>query len=124
MANYLVRADGAVLRVVTSGFSKDTIMPAPEGAKYIASCAMQSASYLLRDDGAVDRTTGYAKVNQTMLPPIGLRYLQVSAGRSATYLVRSDGRVDRTTGYGKVNSTLEVPSQTTIVRHSDGCTIC
>jgi hypothetical protein len=120
-SNYLIRSDGSVLRLA---FGKKQSMPAPDGAQYIAACAMQTASYLLRDDGAVDRTKGHAQICHTMMPPVGLRYVSVSAGRHATYLLRSDGRIDRTTGHGKVDSTLEVPSQTTIAKEHDDCVIC
>jgi hypothetical protein len=80
-ANFIVRADGAALRLAVG--EKEQYMPAPGkksrwrrgngSVRYVAASAMQTASYLLRDDGAVDRTKGHGKISHTMMPPVGLR---------------------------------------------------
>ena len=48
-------------------------------------------TYLLRDDGSIDYTTGKAAVKGTIDPPEGTTYVDCSAGPCASYAVRSDG---------------------------------
>lgn len=43
-------------------------MNPPPGQQYVAVSAGQMASYLLRSDGKVDRTTGGGKVSATIEP--------------------------------------------------------
>jgi hypothetical protein len=104
--NYLIRSDGMVIRTTGSGRLEQRVEP-PAGLRYLAASASAAASYYVRSDGAVDRTTrGNGKVTATMNPPPGTRYIAVSAHMNATYLLRSDGIVDRTTGYGKVQKSM------------------
>jgi len=105
---YFIRADGKVDRVnnVQTTYDIHSTMEPPPGTQYMAVSCQDSSSYLLRSDGAIDRTTGGGKVNNTMNPPPGGRYVAVSAGQWASYFVRSDGAIDRTTGWGKVSSTI------------------
>ena len=82
-------------------------MTPPEGVKYTAVSCQDTSSYLLRSDGAVDRTTGGGKISNTMNPPPGGAYVAISAGQHASYFVRSDGKIDRTTGGGKISVTID-----------------
>lgn len=55
-------------------------MTAPPGEKYkFCSAGGEGASYLVRTDGKVDRTSG-GKVSKTMDPPPSCKYVAVSAG--------------------------------------------
>lgn len=103
---YFIRADGKVDRAHVIRTVIDTTMEPPDGLQYTAISCQDTSSYLLRSDGAVDRTTGGGKISNTMNPPPGGAYVAVSAGQWASYFLRSDGRVDRTTGWGKVSQTI------------------
>jgi hypothetical protein len=103
---YFIRADGKVDRAYCHRTVIDLTMDPPEGIQYKAISSQDSSSYLLRSDGAVDRTTGGGKISNTMNPPPGGAYVAVSAGQWASYFLRSDGKVDRTTGWGKVSATI------------------
>jgi hypothetical protein len=103
---YFIRTDGKVDRVHVMRSVVHTTMEPPAGLRYTAVSCQDTSSYLLRSDGAVDRTTGGGKVSNTMNPPPGGAYTAVSAGQMASYFLRSDGKVDRTTGWGKVSSTI------------------
>lgn len=106
-AIYFVRADGKVDRISgPTGATTVITMEPPEGLTYLAVSSLDQASYLLRSDGAVDRTTGFGKVSNTMNPPPGHQYVHISAGQYASYFVRSDGKVDRTEGSGRVKKTI------------------
>ena len=72
-----------------------------EGVGYVAISANDSSCYLVRSDGAVDRTKSKGKVTQQFVPAAGANgatYIGVSAGMTVSYLVRSDGVVVRTRG--------------------------
>ena len=116
-ASYLVRDDGIVDR--TKGYGKiDSQMSPPAGTKYVRVSDMFAVTtqhspngahkdspgqmYLVREDGAVDRTRGYGTIELTMNPPPGLKYTSASSGLHASYLLQSNGVVARTTGGGKV----------------------
>lgn len=76
------------------------------------------ASYYVRSDGAVDRTTGFkGSVSATLNPPPGVRYVAVSAHQNSTYLLRSDGICDRSRGGAKVHSSL-IPSNDPLEKSS------
>ena len=105
MANYFVRADGALARTRGSGKISHKVSP-PAGLKYLAASAGSDCSYYVRSDGAVDRTTGSdGSVSSTMNPPPGTLYVMVAIGTSKSYLLRSDGVADRVTG-GKVQVSM------------------
>ena len=105
---YFIRADGKVDRVhnVQTTYKIHSTMEPPDGVQYVAVSCQDSSSYLLRSDGAIDRTCGGGKVSNTMNPPPGGRYVAISAGQWASYFVRSDGAIDRTAGWGRVSSTI------------------
>jgi len=104
---YFIKADGSVDRASILGSKVEMTMTPPAGIKYTAVSCQDTSSYLLRSDGAVDRTTGGGKISNTMNPPPGGAYVQISAGQWASYFVRSDGKIDRTTGGGKVAATID-----------------
>lgn len=66
--SYLIADDGKAYRIgPTAGGVPDTVMDAVEGCKYIlASSGDSGASYLLRDDGQVDRATNKSFIAQSM----------------------------------------------------------
>jgi len=103
---YFIKADGSVDRAPIYGSKIEKTMTPPAGVKYTAISCQDTSSYLLRSDGAIDRTTGGGKIGTTMNPPPGGSYIQISAGQWASYFVRSDGKIDRTTGGGKVGATI------------------
>lgn len=123
-ASYLVRSDGVIDR--TKGYGKvDSHVSPPSDStfKYVGVSDMFAvttqhsqyshkdsprAMYFIRDDGAVDRTTGGGVVTQTMNPPPGLKYLAASSGLYASYLLQSDGKVARTTGGGMVSKQIRM----------------
>merc|ERR1712232_516360 len=121
-ASYLVREDGVVDRTKGRG-RVDAQMRPPAGVKYLSVSDMFAVTtqhnqngahkdspgqmYLVRDDGAVDRTKGYGRVSNTMNPPPGMKYISASSGLYASYLVQSDGVVARTVGSGLVSSTTK-----------------
>ena len=77
----------------TGGKPKQQMLP-EKGTKYIMVSAGEHASYLLRDDGVVCRTTGGGKISQEMAAAEkGVKYIQVSSGEHASYLLRDDGKV-------------------------------
>jgi len=120
-AVYFVRLDGKVDRYtgITPAMSCTTMEP-PTGLMYIQVSSLDQASYLLRSDGAIDRTTGGGKVSSTMNPPPGQTYVQISAGQYASYFLRSDGKVDRSEGSGVIHQTID-PS--TDPDGSGGCAV-
>ena len=71
--------------------------------------AGEHASYFVRDDGKVDRSTGKAKVDSEIVPEgwPEVKYVSVSAGDNATFFVRDDGFVDRMTGSTKPEQTMK-----------------
>jgi hypothetical protein len=87
--------------------------------KYIQVSSGEHNSYFLRDDGAVDRTTGGGVVS-TFDAPENTKYTAVSIGTSASYLLRADGSVDRSPGSGQIKSTLAPPEGTTYVSVTGG----
>jgi len=93
--------------------------PASDGAKYTAVSAGTDASYFLRDDGAIDRTTGGDTINGTVRGPMSAPYIAISTqtvgvsngkgariGPTHQYFVRNDGKVDRWKN-GEITSTIE-----------------
>lgn len=74
--------------------------PPGSGVMYLDASAGIHASYLLRSDGKLDRTTGGGVVQKTMEALDGLSYVAVSCGEVATYALRSDGCVERMAGTG------------------------
>jgi len=104
---YFIKADGSVDRASIWASKVETTMVPPTGVKYTAVSCQDTASYLLRSDGAIDRTTGGGKVSNTMNPPPGGTYVYISAGQWASYFVRSDGKIDRTTGGGRISATID-----------------
>jgi hypothetical protein len=64
----------------------DSPLPLPPG---VFSGAF--TTYLLRNDGSIDYTTGGNTVNGTIDPPEGITYVDCSAGPYASYALRSDG---------------------------------
>jgi hypothetical protein len=103
----------------TKGYGKiEQQMAPPAGTKYVLVSDMFAVTtqhsqhchkdspaqmYLVRDDGAVDKTRGYGTIDCTLNPPPGLKYLSASSGLWASYLVQSDGVVARTTGSGRIS---------------------
>lgn len=75
-------------------YSADEKATAP--LKYIGVSANQEAVYLLRSDGAIDRSTGGGKVSRQLKAPEPHTFVAVSAGPHATYALRSDGAGYRT----------------------------
>ena len=78
--------------------------------KYIFVAQNSYASYFLRNDGKIDRSTGRGKIDQRMTcaePKVW--YVWVCVGVTVMYAIRSDGKVDRSTGSGKVSATIECP---------------
>lgn len=104
-ALYCVRDDGKLDRL--TGIKSCTTMEPPAGITWVAVSSADTASYLLRSDGAVDRTVCFGKIDVTMNPPPGQTYVQVYAGQHTSYLLRSDGKVDITKGSGKVDKTID-----------------
>ena len=98
-----------------------TINP-PPGTKFIAASSGDYASYLLRDDGVVSRTTGGGKSSNDIHPPGKARYVAVSAGDSQSYFLRDDGVVDRTKGKGVIQTSIEPPAGCTYTSVSAGNT--
>jgi len=92
----------------------------PEGVKYIAVTSGEYCSYLLRDDGSIDRTINKGRISTTIKPPKGVKYVQVSAGTHASYFLRDDGNVDRTKGNGKISHTMVAPEGTKYCQISAG----
>jgi len=103
---YFLRSDHKIDRASIMRSIVGVSMEPPEGAQYLEISCQDTSSYLLRSDGAVDRTTGGGKISNTMNPPPGQRYVSVAAGQMASYLLRSDGKVDRTKGWGTVSQTI------------------
>merc|ERR1719263_2530043 len=99
--HYLIRSDGAAVRVMIFGGEGHTLLP-PSGCKYVDASATEMCSYLLRSDGCVDRVQR-GNVQTTMNPPPGTSYVSVKAGRFSSYFLRSDGLVDRTMGGGTID---------------------
>lgn len=135
-ASYLVREDGIVDR--TKGYGKvEMQMNPPPGVKYLSVSDMFAVTtqhnqngphkdspgqmYLVRDDGAVDRTRGYGTISSTMNPPPGMKYISASSGLWASYLVQSDGVVARTTGSGLVSSKTKVDKDG--AQQDSGCVV-
>ena len=98
-----------------------TINP-PPGTKFITASSGDYASYLLRDDGVVSRTTGGGKSSNDIHPPEKARYVAVSAGDSQSYFLRDDGVVDRTKGKGVIQTSIEPPAGCTYTSVSAGNT--
>ncbi|KAL1515114.1 hypothetical protein AB1Y20_004177 [Prymnesium parvum] len=117
---YFIRADGKVDRVSIKSNTIGSTMDPPAGTKYVYISSYEGATYLLRSDGVVDRTTGGGKIANSMSPPPGVQYTLVAAGEYATYLVRSDGMIDRTKGSGKVSETI---SPEVVPDPSGGCSV-
>merc|ERR1712166_526049 len=110
-ANYLIREDGIAIRTAKDGTVSKEYFP-PAGTKYIHAAAGSGASYLILDNGVVERLgeswnmfcpSTKGKKTSELVPPEGAKwkYIKASCGRDATYLLRSDGAVDRTSG-GKI----------------------
>ena len=80
--------------------------------KYIYIAQNDSAVYLLRNDGIVDRSTGNGRVTQRMVcadPKV--HYVAVACATQATYLIRSDGQADRSSGSGTISATVSCPDE-------------
>ena len=60
---YFLRDDGKADRNGCMSSSINATMEPPPGIKYVAASCQDTSSYLLRSDGAVDRTTGGGKVS-------------------------------------------------------------
>lgn len=73
--SYLITADGVAERIY-SGECSHRLRPAAQGAKYIAASCGHSVSYLLRDDGTVDRTMQAGNVHWEMEPPTEQEFQQ------------------------------------------------
>ena len=112
---YLVRSDGQVDR--SRGRARvHTTMAPPKGTRYtsvsrgfaLASSKEQQSppySYLVRDDGALDRTWGSGKVQREPLRAGGEggRYVGASAGSRTSYFLTAEGGVARTTYSGRID---------------------
>ena len=112
---YLVRSDGQVDR--SRGRARvHTTMAPPLGTRYtsvsrgfaLASSKEQQSppySYLVRDDGALDRTWGSGKVQREPLRAGGEggRYVEASAGSRTSYFLTAEGGVARTTYSGRID---------------------
>lgn len=76
--------------------------PLPLG--YTQVSASQGTAYLVRSDGAVDRTTGRGKVSQQILPPPGLgKYIAASSEQYFCLLLTDTGSIMRTKWRGKTS---------------------
>lgn len=89
--------------------------------KYTAVSCSERVTYLLRSDGAVDRTMGNGVISSRIEAPAGSAYVAVSAGIESSYLLRDSGEVDRITGvFGKVTSTLTAAGGSSYIAISAG----
>ena len=72
-ASYLLRADGAIDRIVSEGTVELSINPRP-GTQYTFVGAGIDCSYFLHSDGTADRTTSGGKIASTISPvPVGFK---------------------------------------------------
>ena len=95
----------------------------PPAGKYISASAGESCSYLLRDNGIVDRTVRNGTVQKEMIPEHGTVYIQVGAGQSASYLLRNDGKVARTRTGGNIASVMAPPTRQEFLDQTKDCSI-
>ena len=98
-----------------AGESKTPQAPARDGSaglKYIAMSQGQSATYFVRTDGQIDRTTGGGKItSRHACDSKGVTYVGVAAGIHATYAFRSDGNVDRFTSATSKTENIACPDE-------------
>ena len=117
-ASYFVLSNGVVMRAKWGGAIESRMVPGTHGVKYTDASAGISHTYLLRDDGLIDKVKG-GTVIATLAPQhaeSAPKHLQCSAryvgfgqqvtihdgnggdkGPWANYLVRNDGIVERVT---------------------------
>ena len=91
--------------------------------KYTYVCSGEQSSYLVREDGAVERLRGEGNVKQTIPGGPGWKYIAAAAGESAVYLLRSDGNVDRSKSKGKIEKTMTPPTREEAASNQSGCII-
>lgn len=109
-------ADGEATVVATAVSAVDAIA----SPQYIFLSAGESQTYLVRSDGACDRSTGAGKVSHRINPPPVSKFVAVSSGCYGSYILRDDGVVCRTTGGGNITAEMCPPEKTKYVAVSAG----
>ena len=95
-----------------AGSPPQTPATANASIKYIYVSQNNSAVYLLRNDGTIDRSTGSGKIQQRIeCETLKVWYVDIACGVTVSYFIRSDGKVDRSEGSGKVHTTIDCPDE-------------
>ena len=106
--------EGMVTATVVSGGDTGSAL------RYVSVSAGENQTYLVRSDGACDRSTGGGKVSHQINPPPGCKFIAASSGAHGSYFVRDDGVVSRTTGGGTISVEISPPEKTKYVAVSAG----